>query len=155
MDWVGIVGGALVGLALSLALWWVQYRKLVPRLEFARDLSKLTDETGAVYRFKVRNTSRHRGAIDLTFDVALHLGPDLQRYSEARLTATHTLVEIYTAIDGVLRLGPGDSRVVRFDLRMSRWKDLNPRLLTLLSIDPDSDGEAGLEDLRGSVGDRR
>jgi hypothetical protein len=147
MDWTGIVVGALVAFALSLALWWFQYRKLVPRLEFARDLSKLTDSMGSVYRFKVRNTSRYRGAIDLTFDGALHLGPDVQKYSEARLTTTHTLVEIYTAIDGVLRLGPGDSRVVRFDLRMSRWKDLNPRLLTLLSIDPDRDDEVRLEDL--------
>jgi hypothetical protein len=147
MDWGGIFAGALAGFLLSLLLWWLQYRVLVPVLQFSEDLSKLTDADGAVYRFKVLNASRRRGVIDLTFNVRLHLGKGVVGYAEADLTKTTSYIRIYTAIDGVIRLSPGVSRIVRFDLRPDRWIDTSPRLLAAAGIDPEGTQEVTLESL--------
>ena len=147
MAWLGVAAGAFMSFGLSLLLWWYQYRVLVPQLEFGSGISRLTDVHGTAYRIKVFNASRRRGAIDLDFDIALHLGQGLVTYREARLIETLTMVRVYTAVDGILRLRPQVSRVMRLDLRASRWKDVSPRLLALLQVDPNSDEEVSLEGL--------
>src|ERR1700689_1463105 len=57
------------------------------------------------------------------------------------------MIRIHTAAEGVLRLRPKVSRVMRLDLRASSWKDVSPRLLAIARIDPDREGEVALEDL--------
>ncbi|HEY3959234.1 MAG TPA: hypothetical protein VGL68_01855 [Solirubrobacteraceae bacterium] len=146
MDWGGLLLGAALAFIVALAVWWIQLRFAVPRLEFGEAISRLTHEGEAVYRFKVLNRGR-RGAVDLAFSVSLHLGNELISYAEAPATKTFSILKLYPATDGVMRLRPKVSRVIRIDMRPHLWRDASPRLLAVAKIDPDAEELIALEAL--------
>jgi hypothetical protein len=146
MDWGSLLLGALLGFALSLVLWWVQLRVVVPRLEFGEGISRLTHDGDVTYRFKVMNGGR-RGAVDLAFSVSLHLGSELMAYNEVPAIKTFSILKLYPAADAILQLRPRVSRVVRLDMRPQLWQDVSPRLLAVAKIDPSSEQPVPLESL--------
>lgn len=137
MDWPGIIVGAVAGFGLSLALWWVQYRVLVPRISFASGISKIVDDDPPNYRIKFTNTGR-RAIIDVEVDVRVFFGKGAIEYSDGRrLSRTSYSMRILTSSstqNGIMRVRPGTSRVLRLDLRRSTWDDVNPRLLDAIGI---------------------
>lgn len=150
-----MVAGALVGFFLSLSLWWIQYRILVPRLAFSTAISRLHADDGVpVYRIKMQNPSRRRGIIDLSLDVRVYLGKGILTYAEGRVNRTSTSMRIHIAgNDHIMRIAPGTNRIVRLDLRPSRWSNVNPRLLESIGVDPSSDDPVALEALLGVARD--
>ncbi len=146
MDWLGITAGGLVGLAFSLALWWMQYRVLVPRLAFNDSVSRLTSAHGTVYRVKFENRSRRRAVIDVSLDVRVFFGQSVVAYNEATLRHTSQSVGIPTP-GKVMRLAPGVSRIVRLDLRPTMWDHVNPRLVAAIGVDRTDERETQLERL--------
>lgn len=131
---------------LSLLLWWIQLRVVVPKLEFADGISRLTTNGETLYRFKIYNRSR-RGAVDLRFAVSLHLGKGVITYVEEPHVDSFSILSLYTPIEGVLRLRPAVSRVVRLDMRSCRWQGTSPQLLRVVGIDPSIDADVSLESL--------
>jgi hypothetical protein len=146
VDWGDLLAGATLGFLLSLLLWWIQLRVVVPKLEFANGISRLTADGETLYRFKVYNRGR-RGAVDLRFSVSLHLGKGIITYVEEPRVDTFSILSLYTPTEGVLRLRPAVSRVVRLDMRSCRWQGKSPRLLQVVGIDPSSDADVSLESL--------
>jgi hypothetical protein len=146
MDWGGLLVGALFGFALSLVLWWIQLRVVVPRLEFADGISRLTQNGDVTYRVKVMNGGR-RGAVDLAFSVSLYLGSELLAYNEVPTVKTLSILKLHPATDAILQLRPRVSRVVRLDMRPQLWQDTSPSLLAVAKIDPRSDRPVSLESL--------
>lgn len=146
MDWASLLLGALLGFALSLVLWWIQLRVVVPRLEFGEGISRLTRDGAVTYRFKVSNGGR-RGAVDLMISVSLHLGSELIAYDQVPAIRTYSILKLHPATNGILQLRPRVSRVVRLDLRPHLWRDTSPDLLKVAGIDPNDDRPILLESL--------
>jgi hypothetical protein len=146
MDWGSLLLGALLGFVLSLVLWWIQLRVVVPRLEFGEGISRLTHNGDVTYRFKVMNGGQ-RGSVDLAFSVSLHLGSELIAYNEVPAIKTFSILKLYPAADAILQLRPRVSRVVRLDIRPHLWQDVSPRLLAVAKIDPSSEQPVPLESL--------
>lgn len=144
MDWAGLAVGALIGFALSLAVWWVQYRVLVPAMAFGEGISKLSNASGVVYRLKIENGGR-RGIIDLTVDVRVFFPSAVVEYSEAPRRRSTASLSITTPNREIMRLGPGQNRMIRLDLRNQTWEPYNPGLLKALGIDPRAAGAVSLE----------
>lgn len=117
---------------------------LVPKREFGDVISRLTTNSGdVVYRFKVTNGGR-REIIDVRFAASLHFGKAAIAYFEEPPLDTYSILRLYPALDGVLRLRPGWSRVVRLDMQSTRWEGVAPQLLELAGIDPDLDATVSL-----------
>jgi hypothetical protein len=137
VDWSGILVGAIAGFGLSLILWWFQYRVLVPRITFASGISKIVDDDPPNYRIKFTNTGR-RGIIDVEVDVRVYIGKGAIQYEGGRrLTGTSYSMRILTSSstqNGIMRVKPGASRVLRLDLRRCTWNDVNPRLLEVAGV---------------------
>ncbi len=147
MDWGGLLLGAALAFIVGLAVWWIELRVAVPRLEFGEGISRLTHDDGeVVYSFKVLNSGR-RGAVDLAVTVSLHLGSGLISYVEEPATKTFSMLELHPAADRVMQLRPKVSRVIRLDMRPYLWRDASPRLLAVAKIDPDADELIALEAL--------
>jgi hypothetical protein len=144
MNWAGLAVGALIGFALSLAVWWVQYRVLVPGMAFGDGISKLSNASGVVYRLKIQN-GRRRGIIDLTVDVRVFFPSAVVEYSEAPRRRSTASLSITTPNRRIMRLGPGQNRMIRLDLRNATWEPYNPGLLRALAIDPRAAGATSLE----------
>jgi hypothetical protein len=146
MDWGSLLLGALLGFLLSLLLWWIQLRVVVPKLMFGDAISRLTHNGDAVYRFKVLNCGR-RGAVDLSVTVSLHLGNKLISYDEVATLKTFSILRLHPSNESILQLRPGVSRVVRLDMRPSLWETASPSLLRVVDIDPTSEDRIALESL--------
>ncbi len=145
MDWSGILVGAVAGFSLSLALWWIQYRVLVPRITFASGISKIIDDDPPNYRIKFTNTGR-RGIIDVEVDVRVFFGKGAIEYAGGRrLSRTSYSMRLLTSSstqNGIMRVRPGASRVLRLDLRRATWDDVNPRLLEAIGVAPIPPGQS-------------
>lgn len=139
MNYAELLVGAGIGLGVSALIWWVQYRLIVPNLEFSPHISKLTSEHGAVYRFKVRNASKRRATVDVVFDVRLYLGHGAVGYIEGSVRTLQSL-DVATRAGTIMYIGPGGSRVVRFDLRKAVWDGANPSYLQAAGISDVPDG---------------
>jgi hypothetical protein len=140
---------------LSLALWWFQYRVLVPRITFASGIGKIGDDDPPNYRIKFTNTGR-RGIIDVEIDVRVFFGKGAVEYEGGRrLARTSYSMRILTSSstqNGIMRLTPGSSRILRLDLRRSTWNDVNPRLLEAVGVaDLPADQSIELERLLGAT----
>lgn len=146
MNWPSLLIGAFLAFVASGLLWWVQFRLVVPTLNFGEGISRLTSCGEVVYRFKVRN-SGHRGVTDVRLVVSLYLGKGLVPYVEETRVENFSIIDIFPATDSVLQLRPGVSRVVQLDMRSSRWAATSPRLLRLANIDPTSHESVSLERL--------
>jgi hypothetical protein len=144
VDWSGLIVGALLGLIVSLAFWWVQYRVLVPRLEFGSQIRKLTSINGPVYSIKVQNVSRWRTVIDVSFQVRLYLGHGVVEYNEGPVKTLQSL-DLRVVPDSVMRIQPGHSQLLRLDLRKTTWSEAPPGHRTAAGIDEVSTADVPLE----------
>jgi hypothetical protein len=143
--------GLFIGLFTSFFTWWVLFHMIVPRVEFAQELSRLPtqdDGCGFKYRFKFSNQGR-RGLVDVQVTARLSilalqfphswsvfrlpLARDGDLHYELPLVSSHN--------DRVLRFFPSASAEIR-----------ESALLPESIRDKARDGSLSLEDLL-SLGD--
>ncbi len=137
-DYVALGLGAVLGLVVSIVVWWVQFRLITPDLRFSKSISKRVEHGHPTYRFKIDNASRRRGIIDLSLDVRVFF---------PKVGGTVSL-HLFTAVgDKIMRVAPKGNRVVRLDLREANWKLAHPGLLQAVGVSPTRDRHVDLETL--------
>jgi hypothetical protein len=124
---VGLVGG----LALSAAFWYWTVHIIRPSLEFSTNISRIVNASGeTLYRVRVRNLSRRRGVIDLTFGVTLRYPERAIRPDAA--TSSFNSIKIETRNDGIFRLSPRTRQLVVMDLKATLDSNRNRGIIAAL-----------------------